>query len=41
VKTSNASEVWDAALAGGSRDAFRSWLALDDATWARGRGWAR
>ena len=25
---------------GGSRDAFRSRLALDDATWARARGWA-
>ena len=25
---------------GGSREAFRSRLALDEATWARGRGWA-
>jgi aminoglycoside phosphotransferase (APT) family kinase protein len=25
---------------GGSRDAFRAALQLDDATWARGRGWA-
>ena len=23
-----------------SRDAFRSTLSVDDATWARGRGWA-
>lgn len=27
-------------LDGESRDAFRAVLALDDATWARGRGWA-
>ncbi|MFN3979859.1 MAG: aminoglycoside phosphotransferase family protein [Caldilinea sp.] len=27
-------------LSGASRDAFRSALLLDDATWARGRGWA-
>jgi aminoglycoside phosphotransferase (APT) family kinase protein len=27
-------------FAGESREAFRSGLALDDATWARGRGWA-
>lgn len=27
-------------FAGESRDAFRATLAIDDATWARGRGWA-
>ena len=27
-------------FAGASRHAFRETLALDDATWARGRGWA-
>jgi aminoglycoside phosphotransferase (APT) family kinase protein len=27
-------------LSGRSRDAFRSALAVDPATWARGRGWA-
>lgn len=27
-------------LSGASRDAFRTTLAVDDATWARGRGWA-
>jgi aminoglycoside phosphotransferase (APT) family kinase protein len=27
-------------LSGESRDAFRTALAVDDATWARGRGWA-
>lgn len=27
-------------FSGGSRDAFRATLAVDDATWARGRGWA-
>ena len=27
-------------LEGESRTAFRSALAVDDATWARGRGWA-
>ncbi len=27
-------------FAGESRDAFRDGLRLDDATWARGRGWA-
>jgi aminoglycoside phosphotransferase (APT) family kinase protein len=27
-------------FSGESRDAFRAALALDDATWARGRGWA-
>jgi aminoglycoside phosphotransferase (APT) family kinase protein len=27
-------------FSGASRDAFRSGLPLDDATWARGRGWA-
>jgi aminoglycoside phosphotransferase (APT) family kinase protein len=27
-------------LAGESRDAFRAALPVDDATWARGRGWA-
>lgn len=27
-------------LSGGSREAFRVALAVDDATWARGRGWA-
>ena len=27
-------------LSGDSRDAFRAALPLDDATWARGRGWA-
>ncbi|TGS08599.1 phosphotransferase, partial [Mesorhizobium sp. M1C.F.Ca.ET.187.01.1.1] len=25
---------------GGSRDTFRACLAADEATWARGRGWA-
>ncbi|MEE8337457.1 MAG: aminoglycoside phosphotransferase family protein [Dehalococcoidia bacterium] len=29
-----------ALFAGESRDAFRAALAVDDATWARGRGWA-
>jgi aminoglycoside phosphotransferase (APT) family kinase protein len=29
-----------AALSGETRDLFRSELAVDDATWARGRGWA-
>jgi aminoglycoside phosphotransferase (APT) family kinase protein len=27
-------------FSGESREAFRSALAVDDATWARGRGWA-
>src|SRR5439155_14751042 len=27
-------------LSGETRDAFRAALAVDDATWARGRGWA-
>jgi aminoglycoside phosphotransferase (APT) family kinase protein len=27
-------------LSGESRQAFRDTLAIDDATWARGRGWA-
>jgi aminoglycoside phosphotransferase (APT) family kinase protein len=27
-------------LSGASREAFRDALAVDDATWARGRGWA-
>jgi aminoglycoside phosphotransferase (APT) family kinase protein len=27
-------------LSGGARDAYRRELAVDDATWARGRGWA-
>jgi aminoglycoside phosphotransferase (APT) family kinase protein len=31
--------AWDL-FSGESRDAFRAALAVDDATWARGRGWA-
>jgi aminoglycoside phosphotransferase (APT) family kinase protein len=27
-------------LSGDSRDIFRTGLSIDDATWARGRGWA-
>jgi aminoglycoside phosphotransferase (APT) family kinase protein len=27
-------------LSAGTRDVFRAALSLDDATWARGRGWA-
>jgi len=27
-------------LSAGTRDAFRAALPVDDATWARGRGWA-
>lgn len=27
-------------LSAGTRDAFRDALGVDDATWARGRGWA-
>jgi aminoglycoside phosphotransferase (APT) family kinase protein len=27
-------------LSAATRDVFRSMLAVDDATWARGRGWA-